>query len=336
MADSEEILKIYNQLPLLRKAVLQRVLVGQTKLEITMSLRNKSEIALKAHLKEIYKNFDECFKRYFDSYIKPDEKIRYLIILFYRETPDLMTQININFGYKRPINPYESVVKTLNESKFILSRIDIKEIPIIQSLGQRFFDSKDHLPKILLESWYKKDPNSFRVMRNKNGRIVGFFIILFIKISAFNYFAKGLITEKDLTSDKILSFKEPQNKFENQLFISAVVGEQSMDYISFCIIGYLIRYIDMLRLCRKIEKIYASSATDSGRKLLQDHFEFAICSPSQYRKDAEDFFEKDISNIDRNLSLFGYYLDKYLYFKRFSSNMDLTNESEWKPIYEFY
>lgn len=328
--DDQGIIEIYDKLPSLRRKVLDQILVGYDKAKIAMNLCEGSDLALKGHLKEIYKNFDDYFEKFFHRKIRPEDKIRCLIILFYREVPNLARKINITFGSK-PVSQFGTLIRVSNQNKFTLNRISLGDISMLQNFGQIYFNSQDHLPKSLLESWYKQDSNNFRMMKNKNGDLVGFFIILFVKLLDFIEFAKGDILESDLTGHKIISSNQLQDRDENYLYISAIVGDPNATHTNICMILYFIKYIDLIRKHRKIEKLYATAATDSGRRLMQDHFNFTICTSSINRKDGEDFFELDISKM--NTSLFTFFLDRYPHFERYISNIDFSNESDWKPIY---
>jgi hypothetical protein len=182
-----------------------------------------------------------------------------------------------------------------------------------------------------LESWYEKDPNYFRQIKNKNGRTVGFFIILFIKQKYLTDFALGRMFERDIDASKILTPSEIKNFEETPLYISVVVGKNERAITNTCIILCVARYLDKMREIRKISKLYATAATSNGRELMKDHLGFTLCISGSQRKDGEDFFEADI--YDKPF-LFDYLVEKSSPFQRCSLSIsNLNSEDDWKPSY---
>lgn len=332
MIDDEKIVSIYNELPPKRKEVLNRVLVGWTKKEIGEKLCKDSMPAVRDHLKQLYKNFDN-----FLIGTNEEEHAKYaeLIRVFYAEAPTLVAQIRAKYetpkAYHAKRSQFRPAIELANEYSFELQRIKREEIPTLQRIGRRYFETEDHLPTALLESWFDKDPNSFRKMQNKNGRIVGFFIVLFVKAQALSDFARGRLIEADLDASRILSSRELQKQEDDSLLLSAVIGEINHAITNICILLYLARYIDLMRSSRRIAKVYATAATDSGRRLMNEHLGFTLYTPGSTRRDSKDFFELDINQIDDDM--FTHLIERFPSFKNYSRNMELGNEAKWKPEY---
>ncbi len=345
--DNQDILKTYDKLPKLRRQVLDRILIGYSTKKIAEELFNGEYKKIREHRREIYKRFDYCLldfdtklKRWVD--IDLQSKLYRLIVVFYNEAPNLISEIKIKLGYHIPsIDPppqfgelTKELIKQKNKYKFELHKLLQKnEILKLQDLGRKYFKTQDHLPTDLLESWYKKDSNYFRKIVDKNGDIVGFFIILFIKPNHLINFATGKLIEKEIDESKVFAANELNGKQENHLYISVVVGEGGHIVKNTCVLLCLARYLDEIRKYRKVTKLYATAATDDGKNLMQEHLEFNLCIGGDQRKDKEDFLELDLKNISNEESLFELLLSKSPAFKRYLPNVDFGNESAWIPNY---
>jgi hypothetical protein len=202
--DRKGIISIYENLPSLRKEVLNRILLGYSTREIADELFNSKTdpvACVAAHLKEIYKNY-----RIFLEKADPESKRSHLIILFHSEAPNLIARLKIKLGDPLRFGKRSKQFGDISgEYKFELKKVFKEEIPILQAQGRKYFDAQDHLPTKLLESWHDKDSNSFRKIQNKNGRPVGFFIILFPKSRTIEEFSRGDLIERELKSSLLLS-----------------------------------------------------------------------------------------------------------------------------------
>jgi hypothetical protein len=327
--DDGKIIEIYKKLPPLRKEVLKRILVGYSTLKIAEQLCDGSKQSVTAHLKEIYKNYKN-----FLTDADPESKRSHLIIVFYTQAPSLVAQLGIELGV--PIldrDKPRQFGSLVDEYTFKMLPVNEDEIPVLQGLGRRYFNSQDHLPTKLLKSWYEKDSNSFRKIQNKNGRTVGFFIVLFIKLEWFDQFANGNLIERELTFSKIISSQERQGVQENYIYISVVAGESGHMVTNVCMLLCLAKYLDRIRFYRKVDRLYAMAATDSGRDLMRNNLNFHLYRHATERRDGEDFFEADITDI--RTSLFDYLTETFPAFNRYSSSIDLTNQTDWEPDYKF-
>jgi hypothetical protein len=328
--DDNELSLIYADLPDLRKEVLNRFLMGYSTKQISNELfiDNRSPISsVQGHLKEIYKNYE-----YFLINSDSESKRSHLIILFYTYLPALVSKLKIELGSPISLRNKPQQFGTLvNEYEFELYKVSLHEITMLQSMGRQYFGSQDHLPTKLLKDWYKKDENSFRMIKNKNGRIVGFFIILFIKAMTFRLFANGSIIEKDLKYSKIISSTEPLKDNEKHCYISLVVGDDRRYSNNICILLCLAKYLDKVRKHRKFEKVYGMAATESGNKLMQKTFNFHIYTSSIERIDKENFLELDISELD--VDFFDYLINKEPGFRDQVPKLFFDNEDDWMPVY---
>jgi hypothetical protein len=326
--DKEEIVSIYENLPPLRKEVLNRILLGYSTREIADGLFNSKTdpvACVAAHLKEIYKNYKMFLEK-----ADPESKRSHLIILFHSEAPSLIARLKIKLGDPLRFGKKPKQFGDISgEYKFALQRVYREEIPILQAQGRKYFNAQDHLPTRLLESWHDKDPNSFRKIQNKNGRPVGFFIILFPKLKAIEEFSKGILIERELKSPLLLSSQEAQRHQENYAYISVVVGEESAAITNISIILLLAKYLDCIRSYRKIDRLYATAATDSGHDLMSS-LGFHLHTPAFERRDGEDFLESDLTSI--NMNIFEYLVQTFPAFKRHSSGLNFKDENDWKPM----
>jgi hypothetical protein len=325
-----DITTIYENLPNLRREVLDRILVGFSIKQIAQELfhdKKDSVACVTAHLKEIYRNYKELFK---DA--DPESKRSHLIILFYSQAPSLVAKLTITIGSPLSVSTQAKLFGDLSgEYRYELHPIEKEEIPMLQGMGRKYFSAQDHLPTKLLESWYSRDPNSFRKMLNKNGRPVGFFIILFPKLDFFREFSSGNIIERNLKAINLISSGQRQQSQENYLYVSVVVGEHGGLVTNICILLCLAKYIDCIREYRKVNKLYATAATEAGRDLMRDNFGFRLYTPAVERKDGEDFFESDLTEIQT--TLFDYLAEKFPAFKKYSSSIDFSNENQWRAVY---
>ncbi|MFQ4143291.1 hypothetical protein [Chlorogloeopsis sp. ULAP02] len=333
--DNPKIIEIYEKLPKLRREVLELILLGYSKTKIAIDILEGDEARVKFHRKEIYEDFDLFLK-----HIEPESKLSHLIILFYSETPNLMARLRVELG--SPISSRNQLIrqfgefldelsKESKEYKFELHKVHKQEIPVLQALGRRYFNTQDHLPTKLLESWYEKDPNYFRKIINKNGKLVGFFIILFIKPKYFTDFALGKLIEREIDSSKVFAPEEFRESQEYPLYISVVAGESGHFVINTCILLFLAKYLDKIRELRTVNELYATAATEDRRDIMRDHLGFSVHIPASQRRDGEDFFVANLTSI--KTSLFDYLVQEFPKFKRYASNIDLSNEDNWKPVY---
>ena len=339
-SDNETIISIYKNLPELRQKVLDRLIVGYSKTKIALDLFEGDDNKIKDHRKQIYRSFDRYLKD-----VESEEKLNALTILFYTEVPDLVAELIIKLG--NPLSSlnrqgqFDSLISELlkdkselskqsNEFKFELHKVHKREIPRLQGLGRKYFRTDDHLPTELLKSWYDKDPNYFRKIVNKNGRTVGFFIILVIKQKAFLEFAKGNLVEKQLNESKIVSFRD-RDSLEDQVYISVVVGESGRSITNACVLLCLAKYLDEFCRYRTVNKLYATAATNSGRNLMQNHLSFDLLIPGSEREDGEDFFEVNLSCL--RTSLFEHLVNSFAAFRKHLPSINFNNENEWKPFY---
>lgn len=208
-----------------------------------------------------------------------------------------------------------------------MSRADI---PALQVLGRRYFNTQDHLPTELLRSWHRRDPNGFRKVVNKAGRTVGFFIVLFLKEVVLQQFANGSLVEREISASRIIAADETQRGKEKSCYVSVVAGETGNAIANVCILLALGRYLDELRRFRRIEKLYGMAATNSGKDLMRDHLGFKLCVSGERRRDGEEFFEAE---IDEYPSLFSYLVSNFKAFKRYEDAVDFGNEQAWMPCY---
>ncbi len=322
----------YEDLPPLRRKVLDRILVGYSikriATDVEFSKRTDPIACVNSHLSQIYKDFQEFLED-----VDRESKRSHLIILFYSEAPAIVAKIRIELASPFPQTGWASQFGELvNEYRYELHRVTKEEIPILQGLGRKYFKAQDHLPTKLLEGWYERDPNSFRKMKNKNGRIAGFFVVLFLKFETFKKFAKGEILEKEILASKLISAKDKQKPEENYLYISVVVGEDGDMAVNTCILLCLARYLDSLREFRRIEKLYATAATEQGRDLMQT-FGFKLHTPARARKDCEDFFESDLTEIGSDLS--EELIQTLRPFQRYARSIDFGDGEDWQPIYPY-
>lgn len=331
MDNGNELIEIYKKLPETRAEVLNLLLVGYSTEYIAYKLfrSNKNPInSVQGHFSEIYDDYSDYLKN-----ADPASKRIHLIILFYTYAPAFVASLRIKFG--SPVNLKNQVQQfgcLPNEHEFELHRVSKEEIPVLQVLGQKYFGAQDHLPTELLEGWLKRDGNSFRKIQNKNGRIVGFFIILFIKPEIFKAFSNGIIFEKDLKNYRITSLDELAPNKEVKCYISVVVGEDGHAVTNVSILLLLAKYLDELGKYRKIDKLYGMAATDNGKKLMEGTFNFNIYKHAQDRIDKENFYELNISHL--NIGLFEYLKNNITACKKCASNnVDFSNEDDWKPIY---
>jgi hypothetical protein len=250
--------------------------------------------------------------------------------LFHNEAPGLIARLKIKLGDPLRFGERSRQFGDISgEYRFELRKVFKEEIPILQAKGRRYFDAQDHLPTKLLESWYDKDQNSFRKIVNRNGRTIGFFIILFPKLRAIEEFSKGSLIESELKSSLLLSSQDFHKPQENYAYISVVVGEEGAAITNICIILLLAKYLDCIRSYRKIDKLYATAATDSGHDLMSS-LGFQLYTPASERRDGEDFLESDLTSID--IKLFDYLIQTFVSFKRHSSSLNFNDESTWKPV----
>jgi hypothetical protein len=326
----DDIISVYERLPNIRREVLDRILVGYSINQIAQELfqeRKNSKACVSAHLKEIYRNYNK-----FLNDADPESKRSHLIILFYNQAPSLVAKLSIKIGSPLYSGRQSKQFGDLSgEYRYELHKVTKEEIPILQAMGRKYFDVQDHLPTKLLESWHSRDPNSFRKMLNKNGRTVGFFITLFPKLNIFSSFSRGVILEKELRASSLTSSKEHQEDQENYLYISVIVGENGCMVTNTCILLCLAKYIDCIRESRKINKLYATAATEAGRDLIRDNFKFRLYTPASERRDEEDFFEADLTEI--KATLFDHLVQTFPAFNRYSSSVDFSNEEQWKAVY---
>ncbi|MBD2036447.1 hypothetical protein H6F76_15650 [Leptolyngbya sp. FACHB-321] len=326
----DDITAVYERLPNLRRDVLDRILVGYSVKQIAHELfhdRKDSIACVTAHLKEIYRNYKEFLK---DA--DPESKRSHLIILFYNQAPSLVAKIYISIGSPLYSARQPKLFGDLSgEYRYELHKVTREEIPILQAMGRKYFNAQDHLSTKLLESWHTRDPNSFRKMLNKNGRIVGFFIILFPNLNIFSSFSRGSTLERELKASSIISWKERPQEQEDYLYISVIVGENGGMVTNTCILLCLANYIDCIRESRKVNRLYATAATDAGRDLMRDNFRFRLYTPAAERRDDEDFFEADLTEIET--TLFDHLIKTFPAFNRYSSNVDFSNEQQWKAVY---
>jgi hypothetical protein len=164
----DDITAIYEKLPIKRREVLDRILIGYSIKQIAEELfqeRKNATGCVTAHLKEIYKNYKEFLK---DA--DPESKRSHLIILFYNQAPSLVAKLSIEIGSPLYRSKQAKLFGNLSgEYRFELHKVTKEEIPILQAMGRKYFNVQDHLPTKLLESWHNRDPNSFRKMLNRMG-----------------------------------------------------------------------------------------------------------------------------------------------------------------------
>jgi hypothetical protein len=326
--DREDIICIYDKMPNVRKKVLSRILVGYSTREIANELfeaRKDPVSCVTAHLKETYKNYQNYL-----SNSDSESKRSHLIILFQNGAPNLLARLKIELGGPLTLipKPRQFTAEISMEYQFQLEKVSIDEIPDLQSKGRIFFNTQDHLPTKLLESWHYADQNSYRKIVNKNGRIVGFFIILFPKHEHMLAFSRGFLIERSLKRSMLISRKEKQTLQENYAYISVVVGEPGAVINNICIILLLAKYLDCMCSYRDIRKLYAMAATNDGHHLMSS-LGFYLHTPGVERKDGEDFFETNIEEL--KCTLFEYLTNNLPQFRRHSYNLDLSNLENWLP-----
>ena len=328
--DHERLIRIYNALPELRMKVLHQMLLGKRKKTIADELRIYSIDAVTAHFKEIYK----AFKVFLEG-ADPESKRAEIVRVFYSEAPLLVARIRIQYRSTVPLGDkpiqFGPAIEKINEYKFELSKVRTDEIPSLQLFGRKYFKAENHLPTELIESWHEVDTNSIRKMTNLNGRLNGFFIILFLKSDYLIEFLNGRLKEACFTQAAILSDKWIPTMHESCVYISVVVGETGHSISNICIILLLAKYIDLIRMHRRVSMLCATSATESGKSLLVDHLGFRLLSAAEDRIDKDDLYATEI--VDDNVPLFSLLIERYPAFQHCSHNLDLSNQCSWAPIY---
>lgn len=339
-----KILSIYKKLPEIRKNVLNRLLMGYSTKQIADDLfkeNGDSEGNVRFHYRCLY----EDYKAHITN---EGTKITQIIILFHLYENDLISEIYSTIGSPLKFKP--PICELPDESIFKLQKVTKQEVKKLHGFGRKFFDEKDHFPLSVYQYWHDTDKNSFRKMTNKNGELMGYFVILFIDKISFNQFAEGYLTEKDLKPKKIKgkNFKtspiiSSNDKIstdeeiipEEKCYLSVVVGKSGNKKAGACILLCLIKYLDKIRTykSREFQKIYGLAATEHGRNLMKIA-NFYMYKNSKESTDNEDFFELNFDNfIDKYTSFLDYCINIKPILIRCKSFVDFTNEDDWIPDY---
>ncbi|GEM_PF-5303128 len=264
---------------------------------------------VRSNMSKIYKSF----KRPGDHYTFRQDDMRE----FCRFMPEDLKELANRFFPNKALRTY----------RFDLFPALEEDIPEIHRLCEEYFGD-DLLPAELRRDWLKRDRNSFRVMKNLNGRIVSFFTVLFVKDYYFSQFIRGNLIERDLLDHSIISQTTAQGPGEDSIYISVVVGKENSK-LGLCTLLYLVKYIDLLRRFRRIDKIYALAATDAGRRNIE-LLNFELYSSASKRKDKEDLYIFDCEKIS---NLYQHLEDVYPLFKEGLHNIELKSEDRWKPVW---
>lgn len=331
--DDAGILEIYNRLPRKRKEVLKRMLVGQNKVQIALAVCGGSEGAVANQYTQLYERFGQYIGN-----ADPQSQRAQLINSFNERAHNLVCRLKLEYGYhfRTPLDAeqFAPILNAIDEYCYQLAPISTHEIPELQAKGRRFFESENYLSTTLLQSWHKKDPNSFRKLVNHRGELIGFFIVLFIDEQALNDFSNGWITEKELDESTIISFRDPlMTTSHAQLYISVVVSDNSDPQKSISVFLALAKYIDCIRKFRNINKLLAIGSTSSGIKLIKK-LGFELSCSGNNRKDNDNFYEFDLSTVLVSDSIYGRLLNLSPAFKRCKNRIAISNEeSNWLPNY---
>jgi hypothetical protein len=194
----------------------------------------------------------------------------------------------------RPVTPDP------RRERYDLYPIDNERIIEIPLFGQRYFRIEDCLPLDLLRSWNARDPNGIRVLRSPDGAVQGLFMVFFLRREALDAFASGRMIEREITADHLLSPVDTQDDGEDALYLSSLVCrplQGSAGTLSTLLMLYLLKYIDLLREHRRIDRLNAIAATEWGEKFLGRRLGFTIRTPAPLRRDGENFYELDITGI---------------------------------------
>jgi len=142
---------------------------------------------------------------------------------------------------------------------------DMDHISKIVKLDKKAFPKRDRVDKIIFTNWQRKNNNIFTVML-LNEKVIGYFAILPLKKEALDCFIKGYLLEKNIMPKDICT-KDEMNKCESMYFYS-ILNKKKRSKSTYTLLLRAVKYIDDIRLKGFLKKVYATSVTEAGEKLI--------------------------------------------------------------------
>lgn len=174
--------------------------------------------------------------------------------------------------------------------------IDETDISWIYELDKLAFPEEDIVEKSVFENWFKKNKLIFTGLYRQNV-LLGYYSMLPLTQDTLNKFITGTLREKDIRSDDILDEKA-MFKSSKMYFFSIVMNRKFPRLTKELIFNAVETILDY-KSKGKLEKIYATAASEEGEKLLI-RFGFKRNNDGLERLDKHPLYIMDL-NSDLNI-----------------------------------
>lgn len=144
----------------------------------------------------------------------------------------------------------------------------------------------DVMPRNLIQSWYRKNPDCFWMIKGFGGEIIGNIYIFPLKPSPLRKLINGEILEREIVAGDLYS--RQQSDQITVLHICSFVCPSSSEGVVKCIVSTL-KILQNFCDPRQIEYIYALGASNSGVNLLKKNG-FSIICDARNRRDKHPYY----------------------------------------------
>jgi nucleoside phosphorylase len=147
------------------------------------------------------------------------------------------------------------------------------ELPVIHSINDETFEPSVLVPRATLETWWRANPLTIRLVSDTHGTPVGYWQILPLRLQAFRGLIEGRLTERQLGGVDILTYQELQAGSVH-IYVTALAATRRPAPVTLDLIAFL----QLLHSTIGIDSISAEAVSDDPLNLMT---EFGMVSPSR-------------------------------------------------------